>query len=236
MKLGTKNKMDCGAVIVAAGSATRMGGIDKMLAMLGGMPVLLRTALALNACPSVRELVIVTRADQAETVAKLCHDGGVDKLKMVAIGGKTRTESVKAGLDQLSDQCRFAAIHDGARPLVTPELAEQVIVTARRTYAAAPAIPVKDTIKIAREGKIIATPDRSTLFAVQTPQVFDLDLLSAALQNADGKALKLTDECAAVEALGKVVYLTQGSEENLKITTPLDLALAEAILHGRQPT
>ena len=91
MKLGTKNKMDCGAVIVAAGSATRMGGIDKMLAMLGGMPVLLRTALALNACPSVRELVIVTRADQAETVAKLCHDGGVDKLKMVAIGGKTRT-------------------------------------------------------------------------------------------------------------------------------------------------
>lgn len=226
----------CGAVIVAAGSASRMQGIDKVMESLDGEPMLVRTARVFACCDEIAEIVIITRRDLMERVSSLCFKAGLNKVRIVAAGGESRAESVRIGLGLLSSDVRYAAVHDGARPLVTRPLILRVLQKARRTNAAAPAIPVKDTIKVAKDGVIESTPDRSTLFAVQTPQIFDKDLLIAAMEHAKQKNIPLTDECSAVEALGKKVYLVEGSEENIKITTPGDLTIARAILRGRLGT
>lgn len=222
----------CGAVIVAAGSASRMGGIDKVMAPLGGEPMILRTVQAFENCETVKEIVIVTREDLMGPIAELCS--GFTKIRSVVQGGSSRQESVKLGLLAFSKEVRLAAVHDGARPLVSGELIDKVIRAAHSYGAAAPAIPVKDTIKVFEGGFIAATPDRSTLRAVQTPQVMDRDLLLGALEKAEQEGTALTDDCSAVERLGKIVYLVEGDPENLKITTPLDLVLAEAILEDRR--
>ena len=131
-------------------------------------------------------------------------------------------------------ETELVAIHDGARPLVTTEIVDEAVAAAGESGAAAPAIPVHDTIKIAANGFVEATPDRSTLFAVQTPQVFFTAQITQALQAAIAQGIALTDDCSAMEAAGKPVRLTAGSRENLKITVPSDLALAEAILKRRE--
>ena len=138
-----------------------------------------------------------------------------------------------AALAECDERAELVAVHDGARPLVTVEIIDAAIQRAREAYAAAPAVPVKDTIKVAANGVVEHTPDRSILFAVQTPQVFDRDLLQTALQAARESGAPITDDCSAVERLGKEVSLTEGSYENLKITTPIDLILAEAIWESR---
>ena len=166
----------CSAVIVAAGSAQRMQGIDKLLAPLDGVPVLRRTVEALASAPEITELIVVTRADRLEAVQALCE--GLSKPVSVVPGGKTRAESVLCGLSAAA--MPYAAIHDGARPLVTNEVIAQAIAAAVSCGAAAPAVPVHDTIKRAESGLVLETPDRSTLFAVQTPQVFRADLIRAA--------------------------------------------------------
>lgn len=226
-------KTSCGAVIVAAGSASRMQGIDKIMEPLDAEPMILRTAKVFSCCDEISEIVIVTRRDLTDQISELCAAAGLQKVKTVAVGGETRADSVRIGLRLLSDSVRYAAVHDGARPLVTRPLILNVLAKAKRSNAAAPAIAVKDTVKIASGGIIESTPDRSKLFAVQTPQIFDKDLLVAALENAVQKKIMLTDECSAVEAIGKKVYLVEGSEENIKITTPYDLVIARAILRRR---
>ncbi len=226
----------CTAVIVAAGCARRMEGVDKITALLGGEPVITRTIRVFQQCPAIQEIIVVTRADLVKKVSAICDQMDFHKVKAVVVGGETRTASVMRGLDQAAPGVRLAAIHDGARPLVPQALVAEVVKTAARTGAAAPAIPVKDTIKCASRGVVQSTPDRKTLFAVQTPQVFDFDLLRGALQKALDTNAAITDDCAAVEALGMKVHLTAGSEENLKITTPMDLILAQAILDGREAT
>ena len=140
---------------------------------------------------------------------------------------------LRAALEARAD-AKLLAVQDGARPLVTPELFDAVVLRAAVYAAAAPAVPVHDTIKLARDRRVTETPDRSMLFAVQTPQVFDAGLLKAALQSALTEHAALTDDCSAVERLGKAVYLTDGDEENIKITTPLDLIVAETILRRRE--
>ena len=191
----------CGAVIVAAGSASRMGGIDKVMAPLGGEPMIVRTVRNFQNCDAVSEIVVVTRPDLIEAIAKLC--GEYPKLKAVVAGGKSRQESVAFGLDALSDQVKLAAIHDGARPFADWQLIDRCIRAANTYSAAAPAIPVKDTIKVV-EGRIVkSTPDRATLFAVQTPQVFDYDLLRGALTKAEADGAAVTDDCSAVERMGR---------------------------------
>lgn len=222
----------CGAVIVAAGSASRMGGIDKVMAPLRGEPVILRTVRAFQETDAIREIVIVTREDLIMPVSDLC--AGLDKVKAVVVGGGSRQESVWLGLNALSKGMELAAIQDGARPLVTPALIDRTVRAAHSYGAAAPAIPVKDTIKVEKSGLIESTPDRSTLRAVQTPQVFDFDLLRGALQKARNDGAEVTDDCSAVERLGKEVYLTAGWRENIKITTPEDLTIAEALLRERE--
>ena len=222
----------CGAVIVAAGSASRMGGIDKVMAPLGGEPMILRTVRAFEDCEAVKEIVIVTRQDLMGPIAELCS--GFTKIRSVVQGGSSRQESVKLGLLAFSKEVRLAAVHDGARPLVSGELIDKVIRAAHSYGAAAPAIPVKDTIKIFEGGFIAATPDRSTLRAVQTPQVMDRDLLLGALEKAEQEGAALTDDCSAVEHIGMRVRLVEGEERNLKVTTPLDLKIAELLLEEKK--
>jgi len=222
----------CGAVIVAAGSASRMGGIDKVMAPLGGEPMILRTVRAFEDCEAVKEIVIVTREDLMGPIAELCS--GFTKIRSVVQGGSSRQESVKLGLLAFSKEVRLAAVHDGARPLVSGELIDRVIRAAHSYGAAAPAIPVKDTIKVFEGGFIAATPDRSTLRAVQTPQVMDRDLLLGALEKAEQEGIALTDDCSAVEHIGMRVRLVEGEERNLKVTTPLDLKIAELLLEEKK--
>ena len=224
----------CSAVIVAAGSSQRMG-TDKVFMKLGPMPVLVRTVLAFQDNPLIEEIIIVTRKDKLEEVADLCHNCGLSKVSKVVIGGSTRMESALAGVSEVKKGAKLVAIHDGARPLILPEQVDEMVRLGRQTYAAAPALPVTDTVKVAdTAGLVQSTPDRRTLFAVQTPQVFQANILKAALQSAIEAGAELTDDCSAVERLGKEVYLAPGWRENIKITTASDLTLAEALLRERE--
>jgi len=224
----------CSVVVAAAGSSTRMEGQDKMFSELDGIPVLAHTLMALQASPMIHEIVVVTRSDLIPAVGQLCQDFRIDKASGVVVGGETRTHSVLNGVNACSKEAEVIAVHDGARPLVTQEVLEKAIAKGAATGAAAPAIPVKDTVKEAEHGVVVGTPDRSRLFAVQTPQVFESTLIRGALIRALEEGISLTDDCAAVERLGMKVSLTEGSYENIKVTTPVDLILAEAILQGRE--
>ena len=218
----------CGAVIVAAGNASRMGGIDKVMVQLGGEPMILRTVRTFNECDAIKEIVVVTRPDLIMPISHLC--AGLTKVKAVVAGGASRQESVELGLHGLSDKVKLAAIQDGARPLVTWQVIDRVVRAANTYRAAAPAIPVKDTIKVVTGGVVKETPDRNTLQAVQTPQVFDIDLLRGALKKAKLEGAAVTDDCAAVELMGMSVKIVEGDERNLKVTTPMDLKIAELLL------
>ena len=218
----------CGAVIVAAGSASRMGGIDKVMAELKGEPMIVHTVRAFEVCDAIAEIVIVTRPDLILPITNLTS--GFDKVTAVVAGGSSRQESVSLGMNALSDKCELAAIQDGARPLVTWQLIDRVVRAAHAYHAAIPVIPVKDTIKVCNSALVVSTPDRSTLRAVQTPQVFDFDLLRGALKKAAEDGAEVTDDCSAVERLGMTVRTVEGDERNLKVTTPLDLKLAEMLM------
>ena len=218
----------CGAVIVAGGSAARMGGIDKVMATLGSEPMIKRTVRTFQECDAVSEIVVVTREDLIVPITNLC--AGFSKVKAGVVGGKDRQSSVHQGLNALSDKVKLAAIHDGARPLVTWQVIDRVIRAANTYGAAAPAIPVKDTIKTVQGGIVKNTPDRASLQAVQTPQVFDFDLIRGALKQAILEEAPITDDCSAVERMGMSVKIVEGDERNIKVTTPMDLKIAEMLL------
>ncbi len=218
----------CGAVIVAAGTASRMGGIDKVMAPLAGEPMIRRTVHTFQQCEAIREIVVVTREDLLVPIMDLCHE--FTKLTAVVVGGSDRPESVANGLAALSNDVGLVAVQDGARPLVTCQVIDRTVRAANSYGAAAPGIPVKDTVKIVRGGVVKETPDRSCLQAIQTPQVFDFDLLKAALQKAKKDGAAITDDCSAVERLGMSVKIVEGDERNIKITTPMDLKIAELML------
>lgn len=221
----------CAMVVVAAGSSQRMGQ-DKMLLELDGRPVLAHTLLALESSDRVDEVVVVTREDVVGTIGSLCRELGLQKVKTVVRGGATRVESAHLGTLEVSENAKLIGIHDGARPFVSTAVMERVVDKAHQTGAAAPAIPVQDTIKVAHGGVVDHTPDRATLFAVQTPQVFDADLIRGALTKALQDNATLTDDCSAVERLGMSVSLVEGDRSNIKLTTPADLAVARVILEG----
>lgn len=218
----------CAAVIVAAGTASRMGGIDKVMAPLGGEPMIVHTVRAFQNCDAIREIIVVTRQDLIVPIMDLCHD--FDKLRAVIMGGNTRRESVERGLSALSGNMKLVAVQDGARPLITWQVIDRTVRAANTYGAAAPAIPVKDTVKVVRGGVVAETPDRSTLQAVQTPQVFDTGLLRGALQKAKEDEAAVTDDCSAVERMGMSVKIVEGDERNIKVTTPMDLKIAELLL------
>ncbi len=218
----------CGAVIVAAGNASRMGGIDKIMADLQGEPVIVRTVRSFQVCDAIREIVIVTREELLVPIMSLCAK--FPKVKAVVTGGNSRLESVHNGLNALSSKVKLAAIHDGARPLVSWQVIDRTVRAANSYGAAAPAVPVKDTIKKVQGGLVSETPDRSCLRAVQTPQVFDFDLLRGALKKAKEDGAAVTDDCSCVERIGFKVKIVEGDERNIKITTPMDLKIAALLL------
>ena len=222
----------CGAVIVAAGNASRMGGIDKVMAELGGETVIARTVRMFAQCDAIREIVIVTREDLIAPVMDLC--AGFPKVKAVVAGGADRVESVCNGLRALSAKVGLVAVHDGARPLVTNAVIDRTVRAAHTYGAAAPGVPVKDTVKVVQGGVVKETPDRSRLQAVQTPQVFDIQLLKTALKKATEEKAVITDDCSAVERMGMSVKMVEGDERNIKITTPLDLRIAALFLEEEQ--
>lgn len=224
-----KNNQKVAAIIVAAGESRRMGGADKMLAQLGGETILARVVEAFQRCNSVGQIILVVNQKNVAKVRQLVVENRWDKVTKVCIGGKRRQDSVAAGLSRL-DECDWVVIHDGARPLVTGDLIEQGLEAARETGAAVAAVPVTDTIKVAGDDRIVLeTPPRQNLWAVRTPQVFGFDLISEAYKQAKGEA---TDDASLVEQLGYKVKLYMGSYDNIKITTPQDLLIAEALIKG----
>lgn len=232
MALFSKNKRPmCAAVIVAAGSSQRMGGEDKQLLQLNGKPVLAYSLETFEYCGLIGEIIVVTREDCIERVQEICAECGISKAAKIVPGGQTRTDSVMNGVFAATGKHRLIAIHDGARPCVTAEIIENAInAVTKAIHAAAPAVSVSSTIKKAQKGMVIETVDRGNLFEIQTPQVFTAEIIKGALTNAKNKAIPVTDDCMAVEQLGVPVRLTEGSRNNIKITTREDIVIAEAIL------
>ena len=224
----------CSVIVAAAGSSSRMGE-NKLLMPLDGIPVLARTLQSLDGAELVDEIVIAAREEDLLAFGDLCKIYGISKPVKIVRGGATRLESVLAASLECREDAAFLAVHDGARPLASPGLIDRTIALAHRTNAAAPAVPVKDTIKAARDGLVERTLDRGSLYAVQTPQVFDGDLIRAALQKALDDGVELTDDCAAVERLGMKVALTAGDERNIKLTTPVDLMVGELLAEEVAP-
>ena len=234
-KIRAAQRPRCAALVAAAGSSSRMGGINKLLEPLDGIPVLVRTLTALERAQRVDSIVIATREEDLITVSQLCKTYGITKCKKVIRGGEDREHSVLLAALEAEPDTELLAVQDGARPLVSPALIDRVIEAAQRCGAAAPARPGQDTLKTGRaDAAGEETRERSRPRAVQTPQVFEASLLKAALQAALEEGAVLTDDCSAVERLGKVVYLIEGEETNLKITTPTDLVLAEALLAAEE--
>ena len=214
-------------IIVAAGASTRMGGINKQLELIDGMPVVVRSALALDNCPSINEIIIATRSEDIDLIANLCEDFGVGKLSRIVAGGDTRMESVGNAISAINKDCQYIAIHDGARPLVSSDDIERVIADAKKHNAAALGVPVKDTIKqVDKKGFIEDTPPRQSLFIAQTPQVFKLSLYLEALEYG---TTDITDDCQLVENMGESVFITMGNYSNIKLTTPEDFQIGKAL-------
>ncbi len=219
-------------VVVAAGSSRRMG-FDKLAAPFCGSTVIGMTLKALQASPDIDELVLVVREGAEQPVLEAAS--GCSKVKRIVHGGSTRTESAWNGVMACDPKAGVILIHDGARPLVSKEVIHNAVLGARDYGAAVPAIPVTDTIKVDDRGFVGSTPDRSTLFAAQTPQAFQTELIKSALQAAKAENLTLTDDCAAVERLGMRVKLVEGDPRNRKVTIPADLPVMEALWKEMDP-
>ena len=223
----------CSAVIVAAGSSARMG-FDKLTAPLGSVSVLLRTLRVFEASEHVGEIVVVTRMDRVGEIADLCAQNGISKITKVVAGGKTRMESSLIGVSSVKSSAGLIAIHDAARPLLSVELIRRCVCAAAEHMAAVPVVASTDTLKaVGDDSLVIGTVDRETTYRVQTPQVFDAVLIKGALTKAAEKGLALSDDSAALEMTGFKSYAVAGEEDNIKITTPRDLMIAEAILRDR---
>lgn len=214
-------------VVVAAGRSARMGGTDKTFADIHGAPLVVHTLRRIASSGAVTRIVLVVADDAVERARDMIAEYRIGKVVAVCAGGERRQDSVYAGLLALGD-CRWVAVHDGARPCVTGDIMERGLEAAQRWAAAVAAVPVKDTIKVVGDDDVvIGTPERSTLWAAQTPQVFDYRLLMQAHRSASAD---YTDDAAMVEALGNTVRVFMGSYENLKVTTPEDLVFMSRLL------
>ena len=212
---------------MAAGSGRRFGEGDKLFAPLAGRPLIAHSLMAFEVCRLIDRVVLVLTEENLERACRLVDAAGFDKVAVICPGGPRRQDSVRLGLEALGE-CRWVVVHDGARPLVTAALIEAGLAAAAETGAAIAAVPLADTLKeAADDGLVRRTLDRRNLWAAQTPQVFDYELLREAHRQADGE---VTDDAALVEALGRRVKVFPGSARNLKVTTPADLALAQALL------
>lgn len=214
--------MTCSAIILAAGSSARMNGANKQFLELGGIPILMRSALNFENCSAIDEIIIAAKADDRQEILSLCKKYGISKLKAVCCGGSDRAESAKLAFGFVGT-ADYVAVHDGARPFAEPELISGVIEAAEETGAAIAAVPVTDTIKAVENRFITETPPRSILFAAQTPQVFKKELYEKMCEVCE----VVTDDASLAERLGVRVKIAAGSAKNIKITTPADVPMGE---------
>jgi 2-C-methyl-D-erythritol 4-phosphate cytidylyltransferase len=219
-------------IIVAAGKSERMGvNVDKAFLTLGTKPLLAHSLAAFERCPDIDGIVLVVRKDRIDSAMALAQMFGCTKLKKVVAGGNTRQLSVQSGMDKLNDDVDIVAVHDGARPLVSPALISDTIVSAKKFGSGVAASKITDTIKsVERGNKVVKTIDRTKLWAVQTPQTFQVSVLREAFQVVKRKNATVTDEASAVELAGGDVRLVASSLPNIKITTPEDMLVAAALL------
>ena len=218
-------------VIVAAGSASRMDGIDKQLMELGGMPVVVRSVLAFEHSKMVDEIILVTKKESIAELNRQMREFFISKVKFIVAGGKTRQQSVFCGINCVDDRCEYVAIHDGARPLVLTGAVEACLEDAFVYKAALLGVKVKDTIKQTSDERFVEkTIHRANLFTAQTPQIFEIELYKQAMQNADTTGCDFSDDCQLIEAIGQRVYVSRGHYNNIKITTPDDISYAQALL------
>lgn len=222
------------AIIVAAGSSTRMQNVNKQFLELGGMPVLARTIRAFEFTDIISEIIVCVKQEDIRRTRELIEKYRFKKVRDIALGGSTRQASVLNALKCVSEGIKWIAIHDGARPFVTTDEIMRCALACETYGAAALAVPVKDTIKVVDGAGFIAdTPDRAALRAVQTPQVFKLEDYQRAVEQLGDVVYSFTDDCKLMEQIGQPVFLVDGSYENIKITTPEDIPAAQAILESR---
>jgi len=222
------------AIIVAAGDSRRMG-FDKLFAAIAGKPVIAHTIRAFESASSVDEVIVVARENRHEEIKAIVRDESFVKVQSIIPGGRQRQDSVRAGLDHLDSFARYVAVHDAARPLVTPEQIERVFQRCADHGAATLAEPINDTLKRAADANLIVTDsvDRHQLYAMQTPQIFERQLIEEAYRAVFAENISVTDEVSAVERLGRKVVLVLNDDFNFKVTYPRDLPLAEFILMQR---
>ena len=222
-------------IIVAAGSSSRMNGVNKQLETIGGIPVFVMSALKFERSEKVGEIIIAAPGDDAERYEKLARDYGVSKLAAVTAGGETRMQSVRNCLGAVSPEADYIAIHDGARPLIETAEIERVFADAEKYKAAIAAVPAVDTVKEVKDGVIERTPPRKSLYCAQTPQVFLKELYLTCLEGIDDmSADKVTDDASILEMCGEHVRITEINGCNMKITRPEDLITAEALYRSRK--
>jgi 2-C-methyl-D-erythritol 4-phosphate cytidylyltransferase len=222
------------AIIVAAGDSRRMG-FDKLLAPIAGKPVIAHTVRAFERAKSVDEIIIVARPDRRNEIEAAVSNKKFTKVRSVIPGGKRRQDSVRAGLNAMQSAARYVAVHDAARPLITPEQIERVFEECSTSDAASLAEPVNDTLKRAdRDLLVTGSVDREQLYAMQTPQIFERQLLEEAYRAVCAEDVSVTDEVSAVERLGRTVALVLNDDFNFKITYRRDLPLAEVVLQRRE--
>ncbi len=221
------------AILVAAGSSQRMG-FDKLFATIAGEPVIAHAIRAFDRAISVTEIIVVAREDRHDQIQKINRDAGFKKLRSIVTGGERRQDSVRAGLDRAERGAKYVAVHDAARPLITPEQIERAFKQCRVHGAAALAQPVNDTLKRADADLCVnGSVDRHQLYAMQTPQIFERDLIDNAYHAVYAEDIWITDEVSAVERLGHKIALVLDDDFNFKITYPRDLPVAEFILRDR---
>ena len=218
------------AIIVAAGDSRRMG-FDKLSATIAGRPVIAHTMRAFEQAECVSDIVVVAREDRQAEIQGIVRKANLEKVRSIIPGGKHRQDSVRAGLDQLDAATKYVAVHDAARPLITPEQIESVFEQCQIHAAATLAEPITDTLKYADTDFIVrGSVDRHQLYAMQTPQIFERRLIEDAYRAVYAENASVTDEVSAVERLGHKVILVPSKDLNFKITYPRDLALAEFVL------
>ena len=219
----------CSAVILAAGSSTRMG-TDKSVLTLDGIPVIIRAVQAFEKHDLVDEIIVVTKEESVPMIADLCAQYALKKVRRVMAGGATRAESSLIGVTAVDKKAEYIAIHDGARPLITQKVITDALYAARDYHAAVPVIPSTDTLRMVENGFIGEDVDRDSVIRIQTPQIFDADLIKGALTYAVDKNVTVTDDSSAVRLTGFKIKTVEGDVNNIKLTTPEDVPVAEAIL------
>jgi 2-C-methyl-D-erythritol 4-phosphate cytidylyltransferase len=229
-------KPNCCAVVVAAGNSERMAlGYSKQFIPLCGVPAIIRTLSAFEAADFIHSVIVVGRENDFDELKRYIKEFRLEKVAAIVNGGATRQQSVAAGIAAVPEDAEYFAIHDGARALITPEEINLVVQDGFEHRASSLAVPVKDTIKLVdKKAYVLETPDRSSIWAVQTPQVFERRLYQTAMDQAQTSGANYTDDCQLIENLGVRVHMCKGEYTNIKITTREDICYAEAIVKCRE--